>query len=425
MIKELYDLVTEIQNTQGTNDKKSILLREKGNEEFKNFLKYVIDPNLKYGIKEKKLQKYRGKVNNIIPFQNLFECYEYLLIHNTGKEEDVKLTQAYIESENEQYQDFLTKAITKSLKLGIEKKSIIECFPGLIDDFDVMRAKSYHDHIKKVKGKTFILDEKKNGIRCIYIKKGGEVIPKSRQNKIISGLKSLTAEISTLPDGVYEGELLIKNATDYYHQEVLQKTSEIVNSESVEDKELDYWIFDYTTIEEFNTCKTRKYFERHDSLPCLNKEFNHIKTIPELYRGNDIGVVQPLLEEYVSNGREGLMLHLDKPYKKGKTDYTLKVKMKYTSDLRCIGFKEGKRHTKYEGTLGSIEFDYKGFSLFVPSMDDGIRDEIWNNKDKYLDKIAEVSHFEESHNARGGTSVSYPSFIRWRDDKDTVDYAHE
>lgn len=428
MIKELYELVTEIQNTSGTNDKKAILLQNSSNQTFKTYLKYLIDPNLKYGIREKKLQKYRGKVKDEITFNDLFDCYEYLLKNNTGRDEDVKLTQAYIESEDEQYQDFLTKSITKTLKLGIEKKSIIKCLPGLIDDFDVMRAKSYHDYVHKLNGIEFILDEKKNGIRCIIRKENGTIVPRSRQNKVINGLLGIILEINTLPDGVYEGELLIKNAEELNHQDILQRTVEIVNNQDNNNKILDYWLFDYTTLDEFDSnIKSRNYFERHDTLHELinTYKFENVKVIHELYRGKDLSVVQPLLEKYVHNGREGLVYHKNKPYKKGKTDYTLKVKMQYTSDLRVIDFKPGKPHTKLENTLGTLIVDYKGFELGVGSMPDNMRDEIWNNKDKYLGRVAEISHFEESRNSKGGVSVSYPSFVRWREEGKQVDYAHE
>lgn len=90
-------------------------------------------------------------------------------------------------------------------------------------------------------------------------------------------------------------------------------------------------------------------------------------------------------------------------------------------DCKIIGFEEGTG--KYEGMLGALLLDYKGYELRCGSgFTDEDRKEIWNNKEKYLGKIAEIQYFRESRNQDGGLSVSFPVFICIRHDKDEPSY---
>jgi DNA ligase-1 len=119
------------------------------------------------------------------------------------------------------------------------------------------------------------------------------------------------------------------------------------------------------------------------------------------------------------------MLNLDTTYKNKKNSGILKVKPLYTSDLRVIGFKLGKPQGKYSQTLGTITVDYKGYELGISGMPDDVREEVWNNQEKYLGKILEVEHQQETTNKQGGLSLEYAQFERWRFDKDEPSYAHE
>ena len=52
-----------------------------------------------------------------------------------------------------------------------------------------------------------------------------------------------------------------------------------------------------------------------------------------------------------------------------------------------------------------------------------MRDEVWNNKDKYLNKIAEIQYFEETSNQKDDKlSLRFPVFKDWRFDKDEESY---
>lgn len=421
----IYDFTNRLQAISSRNDKESFIKQYKDNVDVKEFLVYVLNPLQVYGIKTSKLNKFMNKDNGTSKFNSLSECFNYLVDNNTGRDVDVNYVVSFINSQDEKYKQFLIECITKSLKLGVQPKSINKAIgKNLFEEFEVQRGKSFSDYETKVAKKEKSISEKRNGIRCItYVYQGEKVINKSRQNQVINGLELIKADMINLPSGVYEGELTPKDSHKYKLREVLQETIKIVNSD-MELKEVNYEIFDYLTFEEFNgDVKSRKFFERRDANPVNNLQSDHVFMIPELYRGKDNNEIYKLLDEVVDNGGEGLMCNLDEPYKKGKTHAILKVKKKYSSDLKITGFEEG--NGKYKGKLGALVLDYKGFKLKASGMSDELRQEIWNNQDKYLGVIAEIEHEQETSNEKGGLSLEYPNFVQFRFDKEEVSYAHE
>lgn len=409
MIKELYELVTEIQNTSGTNDKKAILSREKGNEEFKQFLKYVLDPMMVYGIQDKKLNKMN--VNSTTKLLTLFDVFEYLLEHNTGRDEDAVLVKSFINSQDEQYHDFLVKSFTKKLKLGINVKSINSVYPGLINSFGVMLAKKYYDEQSKVEGKEFYLTEKYDGVRCVAIKSNGKVSFFSRQGQPILELIDIENEMKQLPDDlVLDGELLIKDYDQFKDRDVLQQTLKIVRKDGVKTG-VNYMVFDWLPLDEFNSGKSKLTYAKRQELHPLNYiNFNNICKVPILYKGKDMSIVPELLGQLEDEGKEGLMLNLANGYwTNTRSSSLLKIKTMQTFDERVIDVFEGEG--KYKGMLGGVIVNYKDNTLHVGSgFNDEQRKYYWKHPDEIVGRVIEIQYFRESVNQNGTYSVSFPIF---------------
>jgi ATP-dependent DNA ligase len=75
------------------------------------------------------------------------------------------------------------------------------------------------------------------------------------------------------------------------------------------------------------------------------------------------------------------------PYHFDRTRDLLKVKEMSDMALKCVGFTPG--NGKYTNTLGAITFavpdpNFPDATVNVSGMDDAMRDEVWNNKQKYL-----------------------------------------
>ena len=120
-------------------------------------------------------------------------------------------------------------------------------------------------------------------------------------------------------------------------------------------------------------------------------------------------------KKILEEGYEGIIF---KNSRQPLTRYNLfRMKRTVTMDYVIMGFNEGKN--RLTGTLGSIEG-----GLFVNGklrkictvgggFDDSLRDEIWNNRDKYVGKVMEVS----GKTLFDTGALRHPAFLRFRDDK--------
>lgn len=424
-MENILQLVEELQANRGKLKKMEILKRESENTEFKSFIKYVLCPMHIYGIQNRKLNRFLGKTDGNTEFNSLFELFEYLLENNTGRDVDAEAVARFIDSEkDEKLKDLYKKAITKNLKMGIDTTVNKAWGKGFIHQFDVMLAKDFYKEHHKIKGKEFVLTEKLDGMRIAFIVKNGEINAFTRQGKPVTQLVELIEEFKTLPNGVYDGELLIKNEDNYTDREVLQETLKLSRKDGVK-KGLNFHVFDYLTNEEFEDGESeRSYDIRRKIMYNLfdGRVLSHIHLLPILYQGNDLSVVPDMLERLENEGKEGLMLNIsDAKYVCKRTNSILKIKTMKSFDEEILDVFEGEG--KYENMLGGIVVRYKDNTVRVGSgFSDDERELFWSSPELLVGKYAEVQYFRESKNAEGGVSVSFPVFKGIRHDKTEPSY---
>ena len=244
--------------------------------------------------------------------------------------------------------------------------------------------------------------------RCFTQIRNGKIIMKSRQNKIFEGLIDIENSIKELGlnNICIDGELL---AIDSNYENVYKDTMKIVSTKEKEKHGVKYMIFDILPIDEFDNKKgVFKYSERRKILDNI-KQNEFISITPVLYHGTDNDKVLEVLSICRANGAEGCMINLDKSYEFKRSKTLLKLKVMNSCDLKIIGFEEGDG--KYKGVLGNLICDYKGCQLGVGSgFSDKQREQIWNNQEEYLNRIAEIQYFEETYNDKGGLSLRFPVF---------------
>lgn len=426
MLAQFKQFVDEINANNSRNYKIDVLKKWKDNESVKYFLKFVFDPFIVTGISKKKLDKIMS-YENTKNRQDYINACEYVKVHNSGKDSDLKFLADFCQSSlNKELGYLFNDILIKTLSIGVDAKTINKVFDNLIPTFSVQLANKYFDNPKKLEGKKFVLTTKIDGGRIIAIKKNGNVKFFTRQGQLYEGLVDLETEFkTTFPDNVcLDGEITLLNSGELVSKDQYKATMKITRSDGVKHG-VKMLVFDCMTATEFEKqkCKT-PYYERMTNLRKMFNENEHtyFSLIPVLYEGRDTNKVKEYLDLMTSKGEEGVMINVwDAPYSFSRTWNLIKVKKFQSCDLRVCGFEEGSG--KYKETLGSILCEYKGGIVGVGTgLSDEIRDHIWANRNSYNGTIIEVSYFEETKGADGQPSLRFPAFVDFRPDKNEPNY---
>lgn len=431
MIKQ-YQILKKIQNTSSNNEKQEILEKNKDDELLKRILEFVYNPYFRTGLSSKKIDKeiapteYRLLLNTD---DSILYMFNYLKDHNTGTDNDIAHVQWYIRNYSEGCSDLVKEILTQNLKIGMTAKSINKVFTNLIPEFDVMLAEKYWEKIGNLEQEKpeILITQKLDGIRCVALKNGNNIELMSRSGQLMTGFVEIENELRTLPDGVYDGEMLadfsIENSLDLFSSTIMTARTKSDNKVNMA-----YNVFDYIeNVGDFvNNTLSKNCRDRKKELENILKTIKckHIKYVPVLYDGvYDGKIVDKMLNTVLELKGEGVMVNLvNAPYQKKRTSDILKVKKMYSMDLLVTDIFEGKG--KYKGTLGGVFVDFKGNKVGVGSgFNDMQRKMYWENPVSILGKLVEVQYFEVSKdNKTGLESLRFPIFKGIREDKNEISF---
>ena len=427
-LKEVIKLFKKIQETSGTNDKKAIISANKDNELFKKCLVFLLDSNVTTGIAEKKYNSLEARTsdwvhNNIS--KEFCELLDYIKQHNTGRDEDVIQCQAWSCGLDNDIKDFTRGMITKSIKLGCDKKVVNSAIPNLIPTFDVQLGTSI-EKVKLLGNEKIFISRKLNGTRTAFV--GDKCM--TRQGKEYKGLDHIISDLQKIvgTEMFVDGELLYKNKEGLSDSEAFQKGTGIAMSKDNDKSELKLVIFDMFPLDEFWSGKSKEpYSNRKKHLIELGEKITELGTdnleiVHMCYEGYDHSEIWKWLDYAERHDWEGVILNLDTPYECKRTKNLIKVKKFYTYDLEVIGVEEGTGRNK--GTLGALVVKYKNNTVNVGSgFTDEERSYYWNNQDKIIGRVIEVKYKEITTDKKTGLeSLQFPVYVGLRENGKEVSY---
>ena len=422
------EIFKALQLTTKTKEKQEILQLNKDNKFFKRMLYFLLNPYIVTGISNKKINKVVNIKEEVEEIDDMDKLIEYLSVHNTGTDKDILIVQKYINSMPQEMHEFLKSFITKTLKIGIDAKTVNKVYgKGFIPTFDVMLANKYFDNTDKVKGKDFTLTTKLDGFRAIITKHNREVTIYSRQGQIIKGLVDIENElINSASDVVIDGELIISDTKGLSNKEIYKATSKILRKDGIK-QGITFHAFDCLFYEMFvkQNAKNFPYFERRIALERNFGGFKHIKVLPRLYTGNDISIIEYYLKLAREDNQEGIMININSAdYEFKRTNNLLKCKVMQDADLFVTGIYEGTGRNK--GKLGGITvkfiYEDKEYECNCGSgFSDLDREFYWKRPEMILNKIVTIQYFEITKNQKGGIGLRFPVFTgRIRNDKTEI-----
>ena len=431
LIGKLDAMVKALQKAKKKTDKTRILLdarKDFGDEadELMAFFRFLLDPAIITGLSDAKINK---KVTAMpdIDIQYLSCGYLYIMGagHNTGSDASIATIQNYLHK-NPEYEEFLKRLFTKNLPIGVEAATINKVYgEEIIPVWEVQQGYPI-DKYKFRKGELIFASRKLNGSRGTYFK--GDII--SRQAQKFEGLDHIIKDIEKIigTDYAVDGELIRRNIDGLTDGQNFRETISILNSDGNDKSLIKFVIFDIVPIDEFerDAC-TENYSVRKKRLLDLKNKIQkngtqNIEVVQMVYEGTNVNDVYDWLDYAVKHDWEGLVVNRQVPYRRTRHNGCLKVKRFYTVDLRITAIEEGQN--RLAGTMGALVVDYKGNELRVGSgFDDATRVAVWENPDNYIGKIVEVKFKEKSCDKKTGLeSLQFPTFVRFRDDKNEVSY---
>lgn len=439
--------------------KQEILEENSGNQLLQKVLTFVYNPYIVTGLSDKKINKQVLGQNVEVCNDDILTVFEYLKGNHTGTDKDIGYIQKFLLSQPVEHREVYKQIFTKKLKIGVTATTINKVWKNLIPEYDVQQGRKLCERIDKIENEEIILTQKFDGLRCTARIEDGNVQLFSRQGQFYEGLIELEQELSLLPNGCYDGELikdepecrregglpaflkmdnykvpeksiLMKLYAPMPSKELFKQTTSIVNSDLEEKKGIAFFIYDAFPLDNFDKMETYKETTSlrkskiSMALAITQKQTPHLKEVPILYEGKfDNILVDAMLEQVLLCQQEGLMINLAKsPYEFKRSNNLIKVKKMYPADLAITGFEEGSG--KNAGTLGAIIVDYKGFPVKVGSgFTDKEREYFWVNKEELLGKIVTVQYFEETTNKKDNSlSLRFPVYKGLRTDKTEPSY---
>lgn len=426
-MKTLVQTLENLKSETKISDKTSIL-ENVTSEEIKRVLNFLGDPNQVLGLSTKKINKPVEPVEHSL---TLTELIDYLLVNNTGTDNEVGMVQYFLNQFDEHTQDVLAQVVGKSWTTTVGASLLNKVYgAGFIPVFDVQLAFPYEKKISGYKeDTTFVVTQKLDGFRAVVEVNNGKVISiKTRKGKTIDGLTELSNDIeaninSSLGHFVFDGELLLEDPENKWTSgERFQRTGQMISTDG-ECVGMGFHIFDALPFNEFQGGVSKEnYITRRKNYLETFVSGKLVRTVPVLGTSDIKGI--PAWSDYATErGFEGVMLNdPNAKYETKRTKGLLKVKKMHTADLQVVGFEEAI-DGKNRGSLKSliIQLDENNTFNVSSGLTEEQREDIWNNQEKYLGKIVEIKYFEETTNQQGGRSLRFPVILGFRDDKTIED----
>jgi len=420
-IKEIID---ELNQSNSANYKLDVLRKYQDNELLKRVLKMALDKvTYTYGVTMKNVERPK-KYTGLFDLEDALDLFEKELVtRNTTGNNALDLVRITLESLNKDDAYVLERILDRDLKINMGRSQINKVFRNLIVKEPYMRCSIYNEKTaKKISYPAFCQIKCDGTYRAVTVDSGNVTI--TTRSGETSSFPRMAAEFSSLPDGVYIGEMLINDIANR------AESNGLINSDNPPHNEIYIVLWDYITLDEYSRSKDKKnktpYKKRFQALQniLLDEEFQHIELI-------DSRTVQSAkhamgyVSQWMKEGFEGGVLKDPNNIFVDHTSPTqLKLKLKIDADVRITGFEEGTPGTKREKTFGAITFETDDGKVKgrTSGFTDAQLQDFNSRRQELIGQIMTVQ-FNDITKARDSETyaLSHPRFIELRPDKDTSD----
>ena len=439
-LKSVHEKLLKIKATASSNMKVALLIEYLTDTKFRRVIKLMYSDDLHFKVNE--LQKFKHKVKKATLLsgnadKNLFDFLDELTAQK-GTSNYQKWVLFNLASVNKETHEVVIRIINKDAKCGIGGKSINKACPDLLFLIPYCRCSTAKMKMGNINYPTgAFAQEKADGmfVNIIIDKKGG-VVFRSRNGNIIHQLDHLKKFLKHMPkkfkNTVYMGELLIQK-----NGEILSRktgngilTSCIHNTADPKDAKC-------AIIKLWDAVPYKKFFAGACAIEYKVRFIRvkmFIQTMSNIEPNTILGqirstIVYSLKEAEIyykklrNEGKEGAIVkNLTALWKDHTSPDQVKMKNVSDAELRIVGWKHGKKDTRFSNCMGSVQLESDD-ELIKVSVSGFTDEEHYDDWDKYIGKIAtlEYERLSSDRSKPGMYSLYLPQNLEIRSDRSDTD----
>ena len=415
-LKVLQAFVDSMKANSSLNVKKTIINAYGKNHFIKNALLYTYDPYKKYYVTSKTCKKNKDLCDMNQIHDSIFHLLNDLNDRVYTGHDAIAMVNSFV-LQYPEYEDLIFSIIDRNMELRASASVINKVIPGLIPTFDVALATKYESKFCDFETEEWLASRKLDGVRCIIRKEGDKVTAYSRQGNEFTTLQKVLDDVKLMPgDFVLDGEICLmdENGNEDFQgimKQIKRKDHTIANPK--------YIIFDYLTLEEFDTKQgTTTLEDRYINLQgCDLTETDTLSLLAQVSISNE-QELSDMIADAEANGFEGVMLRKNVGYEGKRSKNLLKCKKFFDAEYEVLDvefdthriIRDGKEVK--ERMLSQVWIEHKGHRVAVGSG--------WNQaqrlwyasnymNESIVGKTITVQYFEETKNQEGGISLRFPT----------------
>ena len=412
-LRDLQEFVNLSNQSNSNTDKKQAIERYASNENVTSLLEYTYNTFKQYGVSSANCKK-NEDLCNVHYLGSISTMLDNLNNRVWTGHEAISYVNGFVYNHSE-YADLVWNIIDRNLKTRSTISMINKVIPGLIPTFDVALASKYEPKNCDFENEEWLASRKLDGVRCIIRKEHEYVNAYSRAGKEFLTLQKVLDDVSKIPgDFVLDGEICMmdKDGNEDFQgimKQIKKKDHTISNPRFV--------IFDYLTLEEFDTKKgTTKLEDRYINIQGCDLESTDTLTLLEQYPIDGEDKLSEMIDDAEEQGYEGVMLRKNTGYEGKRSKNLLKCKKFFDAEYKVIDIEHDFNRVIVDGAeveemmMRNVVIEHKGNRVSVGSGFSHEQKRKYNtNPEDIMGKTITVQYFEETKNQNGGISLRFPT----------------
>jgi DNA ligase-1 len=437
-VGNVLQIIEEIANTPGKNDKIELIGQNLDNAEFMLVVDAVLDPLRSYNIKKvPPITENLGEITLTEFIGNLIR-FETREVSGKAATEELRRLLTSLSADDA---EIGTRVIRRKLNAGFSASSVNKAQPGTILEYPCLKAVGLSENALAKIQYPAPAQLKADGMRANIITREGDVTLRGRSGKEIHLHGNFDFVGNYIANGMQDGEfVLVEDDGSIMPREkgngILNKA--IAGTISKEEAARVRFVgWDSITLEEFDRLEKKApagaegYIRRWGRFTHLVNTICSPKfTAIENRIVNSYEEAVAYFKEAVNRGQEGIILkNMDHPYENRRSEHLVKFKVILDCDMEIIGWNYGKDGGKWGGRIGS---------LIVASVDRGVEtglagiahpilEAINDDFESFKGKIVAVKYNGRiQHKTRPDIDSLFSArFMEVREDKSVADHSDD